>query len=157
MELASTPAPSLPDRIGALRTQLASTLQGLAAGATTLREAKLDGDDWRDQLQAATRRSGAQWRAPYEMLRVVKAGAAELGSDPLAMAARTAIDGALAVANRGLDNMGRAYMQFWNAPAQHIAPRLTEYVANVSDHTSAAIVDAVAALDRLLAGDAPTA
>lgn len=143
-------SPTTREQVGVLRAQLASTLPGLAAGASVMRAADLSGDDWQERLQQATRNSADAWRPPYATLTQVKAGVAELGTDPLAQAARQAIEAALTVSSRGLDNMGRAYMQFWTNPDQEIAPKLATFVAHQSDRTSAAIEQAVASLDELL-------
>ena len=148
---AASTAPTTRDQVVQLRTQLASTLPGLVGGANILRAADVSGEDWQAQLQAATRESGAAWRAPYDTLTQVKAGVAQLGSDPLAGAAREVIGSALVVADRGLDNMGRAYMQFWSSPEQRYASALTTFVAGQSDRTSAAIAQAISSLDELLA------
>ena len=129
-----TPAPApLRTQLLALATQFFESGSGVALGARTLRMSDLSGDDWNARFNEATRQSSTDWKAAYAALPTIKTAAALLGDDPLAISAREAIAGALGVANRAFDGMGRAYMAFGRAPVQETAVRTLAMVAYISD------------------------
>jgi hypothetical protein len=139
----------VPARIRAMAAQLADGAPGLRVGATTLRSADLTGADWLDQFKAATAQSSAEWKDSYAALSQVKAGVAQLGDTPLAVAARDAVTALVTYTGRSFDSVARGYMQFWVSPTPSLAAGTLAGVANVADRIAERYDATAAALGAL--------
>jgi hypothetical protein len=139
MQLACASALNQSPQLLALATQLGEAATIIGQGAAVMRSVDLGSYDWPERFNLATKESSRLWSPAFAGRAALEAAAQALdASVPTGMAGRDAVRGALAVASRELDNMGRIYMQYSMSPAQHRAVAAAGSVAACAERVIAA-------------------